>query len=413
MIRSMDPTRLIPGGVNSTMRRIAGLEDLVVVATDGATITDASGRVYTDFHCAFGPIVLGHKDPDVDRAVTETAGQLDPSGIGATELELELAERLVQLVPSIEKVHFCSSGSEATMHAVRLARAATGRRLVVKFEGSYHGWHDTVFPESEGVLPHVREATLTIPYNDMASVLRALAVHDIAAVIVEPVAHSTGCILPGPGFLDRLRDQCTRHGTVLIFDEVVTGFRHGLGGYQAIAEVTPDLTTLGKAMANGYPIAAVGGRADLMDLFSTAPGGPVLYAGTYNGHPAMAAAALATIRKLEEAHVHDHLFRLGDRVRAGLAEVWERVGVQAVVAGFGSIFVSYFLEPPVRHRRDLERNDAALFVGYRRGLLEQGIFELPANLRRSHLCFAHTEQDVDRLLECTSRAARAVLAGRS
>ena len=199
---------------------------------------------------------------------------------------------------------------------------------------------------------------------------------------------------------------------MLVFDEVITGFRHGLGGYQAIAGVTPDLTTLGKAMANGWPVSALGGKAELMDLFSTTPGQPAFFAGTFNGHPATTAAALATLDKLQREPVHEHVFRLGERTREGLRALYARLGVPVVVAGFGSVFVTYFLEGPVESYDDLLRNDVDLFVGYRRELMRHGIFELPLNLKRSHFSYAHTDEDVDRLLEATETAVAAVLAAR-
>ena len=211
-------------------------------------------------------------------------------------------------------------------------------------------------------------------------------------------------MLPQPGFLERLRELATKHGTVLVFDEVITGFRHGLGGYQAVAGVTPDLTTLGKAMANGWPVSALGGKAELMELFSTTPGQPAFFAGTFNGHPATSAAALATIEKLEREPVHEHVFRLGERARTGLQALYDRLGVPAVVSGFGSVFVSYFLEGPVVSYDDLLANDVDLFIGYRRELMKDGIFELPLNLKRSHFSYAHVDEDVDRLLEATEGA---------
>jgi glutamate-1-semialdehyde 2,1-aminomutase len=198
-----------------------------------------------------------------------------------------------------------------------------------------------------------------------------------------------------------------------VFDEVITGFRHGLGGYQAVLGIEPDLTTLGKAMANGWPVSALGGKAELMELFSTTPGRPAFFAGTFNGHPAMAAAALATIEKLEREPVHEHVFRLGERARSELQALYDRLGVSAVVAGFGSVFVSYFLEGPVERYDDLLRNDVDLFVGYRRELMRDGIFELPLNLKRSHLSYAHTDADVDRLVEATEGAVLRVLETRA
>lgn len=418
-------SRVIPGGVNSGQRQVPGLEDLIITGTRGGTITDAGGRTYVDFHAAFGPPILGHCDPDVDRAVAEVGSRLDNPGLGVTDIEIELAERLCELVPSLERVLLTMTGSEATFHALRLSRTVTGRRYIIKFQGCYHGWHDSVAmnvisrPErvggkdvlSGGILPEVVEATLIAPFNDAAAVERLLEEHpgQVAAIILEPIPHNVGALLPEPGFLERLRELTTRHGTILIFDEVITGFRHGLGGYQQIAGVTPDLTTLGKAMANGWPLSAVGGRADLMDQFNTTPGRPAWFAGTFNGHPALAAAALATITKLQQEPVHEHVFRLGDLAREGLREVYDRLDVPAVVAGYGSVFVSYFLQDPPRSFEDLLANDADLYVGYRREELEDGILELPLNLKRSHLSYAHTEADVDRLVTATERAVRTVL----
>ena len=330
-------------------------------------------------------------------------------------------------MPSLEKVLLTSTGSEATFHALRVSRAATGRRHVIKFQGCYHGWHDSVAmnvispaervgqkdPLSQGILPEVLDATIVCRFNDADQVERALDEYDVAAIILELIPHNIGAVLPQPGFLERLRELATKHGTVLVFDEVITGFRHGLGGYQAIAGVTPDLTTLGKAMANGWPVSALGGKAELMDLFSTTPGRPAFFAGTFNGHPATTAAALATIEKLEREPVHEHVFRLGERARTELQALYDRIGVPAVVSGFGSVFVSYFLEGPVVSYDDLLRNDVDLFIGYRRELMKDGIFELPLNLKRSHFSYAHTDEDVDRLLEATEGAVTRYLESRA
>ena len=417
---------VIPGGVNSGQRRVPGLEDLVVTATSGATFTDAEGRTYTDYHAAFGPPLLGHNDPDVDAAVAATARSVGLMGVGVTPVEIELAERLCELVPSVERVLLTETGSEATFHAIRVARAATGRRHVIKFQGCYHGWHDSVAmnvislpenvgrrdPLSKGVLPEVTEATIVCRFNDAEDVERALTEHDVAAIILEPIPHNIGAVLPQDGFLERLRELATKHGTVLVFDEVITGFRHALGGFQSIAGVTPDLTTLGKAMGNGWPISALGGSAELMDMFSTTPGRPAFFAGTFNGHPPTAAAALATIEKLQREPVHEHVFSLGERTRRGLEELYGRLELPAVVSGFGSVFLTYFLEGPVRSYDDLLANDVELFVGYRRELMKEGIFELPLNLKRSHFSYAHTDADVDRLLEATEVAVTRFLESR-
>jgi glutamate-1-semialdehyde 2,1-aminomutase len=417
---------VIPGGVNSGQRRVPGLEELVVTATSGATFTDAEGNTYTDYHAAFGPPLLGHNDPDVDGAVAAAARSVGLMGVGVTPIEIELAERICDLVPSVERVLLTETGSEATFHAIRVSRAATGRRHVIKFQGCYHGWHDSVAmnvislpenvgrrdPLSKGVLPEVTEATIVCRFNDGADVERALSEHDVAAIILEPIPHNIGCVLPEPGFLERLRELATAHGTVLIFDEVITGFRHALGGYQSIAGVTPDLTAMGKAMGNGWPVSALGGKAELMEMFSTTPGRPAFFAGTFNGHPPTAAAALATIDKLQREPVHEHVFALGERTRQGLRELYDRRGVEAVVAGFGSVFLTYFLAGPVRSYDDLLANDVDLFVGYRRELMKHGIFELPLNLKRSHFSYAHTDEDVDRLLEATEAAVTTVLSTR-
>ena len=417
---------VIPGGVNSGQRRVPGLEELVIAATSGATFTDGDGNVYTDYHAAFGPPLLGHNDPDVDAAVAATARSVGLMGVGVTEVEVELAERICELVPSAERVLLTETGSEATFHALRVARAATGRRHVIKFQGCYHGWHDSVAmnvislpenvgrkdPLSKGVLPEVVDATIVCRFNDADDVERALAGHDVAAIILEPIPHNIGAVLPKPGFLERLRELATKHGTVLVFDEVITGFRHALGGFQSISGVTPDLTTLGKAMGNGWPVSALAGKADLMEMFSTTPGRPAFFAGTFNGHPPTAAAALATIEKLQREPVHEHVFALGERTRQGLRELYARLGVPVWVGGFGSVFVTYFLEGEPSSYDDLLANDAELFTGYRRELMKHGIFELPLNLKRSHFSYAHTDDDVDRLLEATEVAVSTLLSTR-
>jgi glutamate-1-semialdehyde 2,1-aminomutase len=409
---------VIPGGVNSGQRSIPGLENLVIAATDGAGFTDGDGRAYVDFHAAFGPPLLGHNDPDVDDAAAAAVRRVDLMGVGVTELEVELAERLVEHVPSVERALVTATGSEATFHALRLARAATGRRRILKFQGCYHGWHDAVAmnvisprervgerdPMSTGMMPETLAATAVVPFNDLRASEEVLAEGDVAAVILEPIPHNIGAVLPDEDFLPGLRELCDRHGTLLVFDEVITGFRHALGGYQSICGVTPDLTTLGKAMANGYPIGALGGRADLMDQFSTTPGRPVFFAGTYNGHPGCVAAAIATIDKLAGEPVHDHVFRLGDRARTELEGLWRSLGQPVQVGGFGSVFVTYFLDHPIHNYGDLLDNDVDRFVGMRLAEMNHGVFELPLNLKRSHFSYAHTEDDIDTLLAATEAA---------
>lgn len=420
---------VIPGGVNSAQRRLAGLEDIVITASGGSRLHTSDGRELIDFHGAYGPPILGHNDPDVDAAVADTIRRIDNPGLGVTPQEIELAELIVESIDSVERVLFTNSGSEATSQALRVARTVTGRDKIIKFQGCYHGWHDSLAmnvisapdkvgrkdPLSAGILQAVLDATIVVPFNDAAAVAAALTEHDgeVAAIILELIPHNVGALLPEPGFVEELRRLADQHGVVLIFDEVITGFRHGLGGYQGVLGVRPDLTTMGKAFANGYPISALGGRADIMEEFTTTPGKRAFFAGTFNGHPAMAAAAIATIRKLRDEPVHEHVFALGDRARDGLRQIWDDLGIDAVVTGFGSIFVSFFQQGPVRSYDDLLRNDVDLFVGYRLRQIDRGVLEVPLNLKRSNMSYAHTVADVDRLLETTRESAAEHLAERS
>ncbi|MCO5223676.1 MAG: aminotransferase class III-fold pyridoxal phosphate-dependent enzyme, partial [Thermomicrobiales bacterium] len=295
--------RYTPGGVNTSIRQV-GLP-LVFTEAQGSYITDAEGKRYLDYHAAFGAIVLGHNDQRVNAAASGTLAQLDLVGVGTTVQEVELAKRIVEHVPAAEKVHICVTGTEATFHAIRVSRAFTGRRKIIKFQGCFHGGHDYLLmnviskpemvgqkdPGSAGMLPEVVSETLVATFNDLSSVEQLYRDNpdQIAAVILEPIPHNIGCVLPAPGFLEGLRELTTLHGSVLIFDEVITGFRHGLGGIQGASGVTPDLTTMGKAMANGYPIAALAGNEAIMSRFATA-GGDVFFAGTYNAHPMCTAA---------------------------------------------------------------------------------------------------------------------------
>ncbi len=410
--------RYIPGGVSSANRLVE--PNLVFTRAQGAYIYDADGRRYIDYHAAFGPPILGHCHPEVNQRIAETLAQVDLVGVGATELEIQLAQKIVEHVPSAERVLFCNSGSEATFAAIRLARAVTGRRKLIKFQGCYHGGHDAVLmnvisppdkigrkdPLSAGMTPEVVDDTMILPFNDVEEVSQTIQEQGqaIAAVILEPIPHNIGCVLPRPEFLRVLRDLTHKHGLLLIFDEVITGFRHGLGGYQKVAGVTPDLTTMGKAMANGYPLAALAGRADLME--HCRPGGDVFFAGTFNSHPVGVAAALATVEALERPGSYEHLFGLGERVRSGMREITERLGVEATVAGFGSVWVTYFMAPPVENYTDLLRNDARSFVGYRRKMIERGVYKLPVNLKRNHISLAHTAADIDQTLEAAEAALK-------
>ncbi len=411
---------VMPGGVNTSLRRFE--PHLVFARARGATFTDADGNEYIDYQAAFGPIILGHNFDAVNRRVRETMEKIDLLGIGTTELEIALARKVCEHVPSAEKVLFTNSGSEATYEAIRLARAVTGRKKIIKFQGCYHGWHDAVAmnvitpadclgarqPLSAGSLPEVTEQTLICDFNSLDDVERTVRANKegIAAIILEPIPHNIGCVLPKPGFLEGLRDITRLNGIILIFDEVITGFRHGLGGYQKICGVTPDLTTLGKAIANGYPISALCGKRELMDRFNTHPSGDVFFAGTFNGHALTCAAALATVKVLEREDTYAHTFGLGERMRNGLEDITKRLGIKATVAGFGSVFLTYFMEGPIESYTDLTRNDERMFVAYRRKLIERGIFKLPMNLKRNHISLSHTAAMVDRTLEAAEDVLR-------
>ena len=409
--------RVIPGGVNSGNRVLPW--PLAIREADGASFTDADGNRYLDYHAAFGPLVLGHNHPGVNAAVREATTRLDLMGVGVTEAEVDLAETLCRHVPSAERVLLTNSGSEATYAALRVARAVTGRQGIVKFQGTYHGWHDAVLmnvispaekigqrdPLSLGMVRETVEQTTVLPFNDGDALAETLRLHGerIAAVLVEVIPHNIGCVLPERSFLETLRRETARHGCLLIFDEVITGFRHDLGGYQKIVGVTPDLTTFAKAMANGYPIAALVGNADVMDRFG--PGGGVFFAGTYNGHPLNVTAALATIAALADGAVHRRTFALAEQAAAGLEAIARERGIPMTVARFGSVFVPYFMEGPIGSYADLLRNDTAADIAFRTAMCERGIFMLPTALKRNHVSAAHTAADIDRTLE----AARAVL----
>jgi glutamate-1-semialdehyde 2,1-aminomutase len=415
---------VIPGGVNTCRRRS---EPRICFRRGvGPHLWDLDGRRYVDYHAAYGAIFLGHAHPAVNERVTAAIRDGVLFGVGVTERETELARVIVRHVPCAEQVLVCNSGSEATYHAVRLARAITARETIVKFQGGYNGFHDYVLrnalsapegvgrrdPHSAGMLAAAVDATRVCRYNDLADVEAALTGDCVAAVIIEPIGHNSPGILPQPGFLEGLRALCDREGTVLIFDEVITGFRHHIGGFQAICGVTPDLATMGKAIANGFPIAAVAGPRRLMERFNTNPAGDVHFGGTYNGNAVGVAAALATIEQLEDGRVHEHVFRLGERMRSGLRAIAAEAGVPAMVGGYGSLFVLCFMEGPMHSYDDALRNDDALFLRYRRELIARGVFEMPERLGRSHISAAHTDADVDVSLEAARDALRAALAHR-
>lgn len=412
--------RVIPGGVSSNNRLVE--PNLVFTRAEGAYIYDADGKQYVDYHAAFGPPVLGHSNPEVNAKVAAALSHIDLVGVGANEMEVQLADKIIEHVPSAEKVLFANSGSEATFAALRLSRAVTGRSKIIKFQGCYHGHHDAVLmnvisapdkigkkdPLSKGMTQEVVDNTLVLPFNDVEEFAQTIQDQgdQIAAVILEPIPHNIGCVMPRPEFLKTLRELTGQKGIVLIFDEVITGFRHGLGGYQKIAGITPDLTSMGKAIANGYPLAAMAGRADLMD--HCRPGSDVFFAGTFNAHPVGIAAGLATVEILERPETYEHLFTLGERARAGMKQVAEENHVEITSAGFGSVFVPYFMGGPINNYTDLLRNDTKKELAFRRGMIEQGLYMLPIAMKRNHVSLAHTAQDIDRTIEAADKVLKEI-----
>lgn len=404
---------IIPGGVNSATRAIGS--PWAFSSAKGATITDADGRVYTDYHAAFGAILLGHADERVNGAITEAIRDMDLVGLGTTDLEVEAAQLTIDAIPSAEMVISTMSGSESVLQAIRLARGTTGRDLIVKFQGCFHGSYDAIArnvisspehawqfdPNSSGILDDALNHTLIAEFNDLASVEELFDQYPdrIAAVIIEPVPHNVGSLIPEQAFLEGLRSLTTKSGSLLIFDEVITGFRHAIGGYQELCGITPDLTTFGKAMGNGYPVAGLAGSAEVMQHF-TPTGGAVMLAGTFNGNAVSMASAIATIKVLRDPEVgfYEHVYRLGDRMREGLHSIITEHGIPAVVSGIGSIFVTYFLDRDVRGYRDLLHNNDATYETFHRRMIDKGSFMYPMALKRNHISLAHTDEDIDRTL---------------
>jgi len=354
--------------------------------------------------------------------VARSMDEIDLVGLGVTELELEVARLVAELIPSVEKSVTTMSGTEATIQAVRLARGVTGRRYLLKFQGCFHGWGDAVArnvasprnligqvdPLSSGILEDALTATLIAEFNDLESVEALFEKYpeEIAAVILEPVPHNVGALLPDQKFLEGLRRLTTQYGSILIFDEVITGFRHAPGGYQELCGVTPDLTSYGKSMGNGIPVAGLGGRADLMDQFMSA-GGTVMLAGTFNGGPVSMAAALATMQAAKDPGVglHEHTNKLGDRMRRGLRAITSELGIAAQITGIGSVFITYFMDREPRGYQDLLENNDVAYAMFHRRMIGRGFVMYPMTLKRNHISLAHTEQDIDLTLE----AARDVL----
>jgi glutamate-1-semialdehyde 2,1-aminomutase len=426
-------SQFIPGGVVSTNRSVD--PPIVFHHAKGAYMWDVDGNRYVDYHAAFGPYVLGHSDQYVNDAVRRVLNE-DRSlfGSGTTELEGELARLICEAVSFVDSVQILNTGSEATYQAIRLARAMTGRSHVIKPQGGYHGWHNDVacnlmtplstlgprrvadeYPFagiSAGIPQEHSSLVHAVNFNDLDSVEAMCRKYPIAALIAEPILQNVGIIHPQPGYLQGLRSLADKYGFILIFDEVKTGFRHALGGYSTLSGVSPDLVVYGKAVANGYPIAVVGGRKDLMDLFvSPVPEKRVLLAGTYNAHPVPTVAAIATIQRLSEDNgaIYHHLEELGEYLQRGLEAIYRKADVQAVIARQGSAFCTYFMDHLPVDWHDLAANhDSALDAALRKELLDRGVYYFQLPMKQCSLSAAHTREDVDLTLQAVEESLSAL-----
>jgi glutamate-1-semialdehyde 2,1-aminomutase len=409
--------KYIPGGVNSPVRAFRGVggEPIFFARAKGSRVWAADGREFIDYVGSWGPMILGHAHPSVIRAVQQTAE--NGLSFGApTELETVVARKIIGLVPSIELIRMCSSGTEATMSAIRLARGFTRRNKIIKFEGCYHGHSDSLLvkagsgmltlgvPTSPGVPPELAAHTVTLSYNDADQVRAAFAQigSEVACVIVEPVAGNMNCIPPVPGFLEALREECTRHGAVLIFDEVMTGFRVAMGGAQALYGIRPDLTTLGKIVGGGMPVGAFGGRRDIMEHI--APLGPVYQAGTLSGNPVAMAAGLATLEGLEAPGFHARLASATDRLMTGLAAAAARAGIPLATNHVCGMFGFFFTSADrVASYAEATACDVERFKRFFHGMLAEGVYLAPSAFEAGFISAAHTDADVDATIAAAGR----------
>ena len=412
-----DAQAVIPGGVNSPVRafKAVGGEPVFIQRAKGAYLYDIDDKRYIDYVLSWGPMILGHADDAVLEAVTQTAA----SGLsfGApTELETELAETICGIVPSIEKVRFVSSGTEATMSAIRLARGFTKRDKIIKFEGCYHGHSDSLLikagsgaltfgvPSSPGVPECLAAHTITLSYNNIEQVKEVFADigDEVACIIVEPVAGNMNCIPPVPGFLETLREVCDQHGSLLIFDEVMTGFRIGLTGVQGHFAITPDLTTLGKVVGGGMPVGAFGGRKDVMDYI--APVGPVYQAGTLSGNPVAMAAGLTTLKKIQTGDIYPDLFAKTAQLVKGIQQAADEAGIPLTTNHIGSMWGLFFTEEKqVVNYQQVMDCDTERFNRFFHGMLEEGVYLAPASYEAAFMSTCHTSQDIQDTIDAASR----------
>lgn len=408
---------VIPGGVNSPVRafKAVGEAPVFVKHGEGAHITDIDGQTYVDMVCSWGPLILGHRHPAVVSAIQEALEHGTTFGM-PTELETEMAALICELIPSVEMVRMVSSGTEATMSALRLARGYTGRDLIVKFEGCYHGHADHLLinagsgamtfgvPSSPGVPADVAKETLVAKYNDLASVRALFEEHpaEIAAVIVEPIPGNMGLIMPEEGFLEGLREITSEYGAVLIFDEVISGFRASAGGAQKVFGVMPDLTCLGKIIGGGLPVGAFGGKREIMAHLS--PSGPVYQAGTLSGNPLAMSAGFAALSVLKNEQPYDALAAKGAALADGLRALAEKHGVAVTVNQFGSLLTVFFTDRPVHCYADATTSDTAKFATFFSTMLANGVHLPPSQFECWFLSTAHSQDDLDKVLAAADLA---------
>jgi glutamate-1-semialdehyde 2,1-aminomutase len=430
-------SKLIPGGLASLNRKADPV--IAFARAKGSRLWDVDGNEYIDYHAGFAPYILGHNDDDLTTAVIK-AMQSDFSnyGSGPTVDEGELARLFLKAVPHVDKVQFFNTGSEATSQAIRVARAWTGKSHLIKMQGGYNGHHNAVasnlmstreqlggkrmvgdeypyVPLTAGIPPEEQALTHAIPFNDLAAVEKMATKYPMAALITEPALQNIGVVKPQPGYLKGLRELADRYGFLLIFDEVKTGFRASLGGYQAVVGVTADLSTYGKAVANGFPIAALAGKAAYMDLAaSNDPKKKVLIAGTYNCHPVPVSAAIVCLKKLMDPKldVYGHLERLAQKLEAGQRELFARYKVPAVISRIGSASCVYFTDQEPKDWWTIcETHNAEFDTKYRRGLIERGIYHFPVIVKQGSISFAHSDADIEKTLDATDRVLRELTRG--